>query len=157
MSREVTETNPHRIHLTGEGRFEEDIAGGTIRPGDLLATTSAAETTANKCGTVIKHATAGGWCEKKFALEDALQGKTIDDSYATGDVVASVQAQPGDVVYAWLSEGEVTTMDDFLSSNGDGALKVAGGSDIRIAKALEAVNASDSGSEGDNRIRVRIL
>ena len=151
------ETNPHRIHLLGDGRQEEDIAGGAILPGHLLATTSAAKTSPNACGTVVKHATAGGASERKFALEDALQGKTIDDAYAEGDIVASVQCVPGDVVYAWLSEGAVVTPASFLTSNGDGTLKVATGSDVIVGKALEDVDASDSAGEGDNRVRVRIL
>jgi len=149
--------NPKRIHLLGDGRHEEDIAAGVIRPGDLLATTSADEVQPNACGKVVKHATAGGVAEAKFALEDALQGKTINDSYAVGDIVGNVLCNKGDVVYAWLSEGEVTTPESFLTSNGDGSLKVATGSDHVIAKALEAVDASDSGAEGDNRIRVRIV
>jgi hypothetical protein len=153
---------PHRIHLLGDGRHEEDIAGAVIRPGHLLATTTGAEVLPNACGTVIPHNVAGGPCEAKFALEDALQGKTIHDSYAVGDIVGNVMCNRGDVVYAWLSEGETVTPGSFLTSNGDGALKVAGGGDYRIAKALEILDASDTDTDSDagtadQRVRCRIL
>lgn len=140
---------PKRIHLLGSGRHEEDTAAEAITPGHLLAT--------NSEGRVLKHNVAGGRAEAKFALEDALQGRTIDDAYATGELVASVQADKGDVVYAWLAEGEHATPDEFLTSNGDGTLKVVTGTDHAIAKAMEEVDASDSGAEGDNRIKVRVL
>jgi len=141
-------TDPKRIHLRGDAIHEEATAGGAIRPGDLLDV--------DTNGEVIVHPTAGGWAEKAFALEDALQGNSIDDNYAADDLVSYIIARPGDIIYAWLSGGEVTTKDDFLTSNGDGALKVATSTDIRIAKALEAVDASDS-NDVDERIRVRIL
>lgn len=144
----LTSDAPKRIHLRGTGRHEEAIAGAAVRPGDLIDVAST--------GKVVKHPTAGGWAEKAFALEDALQGNSIDDNYALNDRVSFVIAQPGDIVYAWLSGGETTTLDDFLTSNGDGALKVASSTDIRVAKALEAVDASDS-NDVDERIKIRIL
>jgi len=148
---------PRRIHLTGDGRHEEDIAAAVIKPGHLLATTNAGEVLPNACGRVIPHGVAGGRCEAKFALEDALQGRTIDDNYAIGELVPNVQAAKGDVVLGWLSEGEVVETDDFLTSNGDGSLRPVAGTEHAVAKALENVDASDSGAEGDNRIRIRIL
>ncbi len=138
----------NRIHLRGGGIHEEAVAAATITPGMLLAQDSA--------GKVIPHGTAGGWAEKAFALEDALQGKTIDDNYTTGNTVGFVIAQPGDIVYAWLSGGENADTSEFLTSNGDGTLKVATSTDIRVAVAMEAVDASDS-NDVNERIKVRIL
>ncbi len=60
---------PKRIHLLGDGRHEEAVAGGTIRPGDLIKL--------NSDGEVVVHGSAGGNAEALFALEDALQGKEI--------------------------------------------------------------------------------
>lgn len=145
----LSSTEPKRIHLRGPHAVHEEArAGGAIRPGDLIDV--------NSSGKVVKHPTAGGWAEKAFALEDALQGRSIDDNYAADELVSFTICKPGDIVYAWLSGGEVTTLDDFLTSNGDGALKVASSTDQRIAKVLEAVDASDS-NDVDERIRVRIL
>jgi len=139
---------PKRIHLLGDGRHEEFVAAGVVRPGDLIKMDSD--------GKVVKHASAGGYAERLFALEDALQGKEIGDSYAADDVVGAVVAQPGDVVYAWLSWGENVTKGDTLVSNGDGALKKLSSTDKPIAIALETLNLADSES-ADERIRCRIV
>jgi len=139
---------PKRIHLLGSGRHEEHIAGGTIRPGDLLLL--------NSDGEVVAHSSAGGYAERNFALEDALQGKDIDQSYAADDVVSIVNGAPGDVIYAYLSWGEDVETGELLTSNGDGALKVATGSDKPIAVALESLDLSDSES-ADERLKVRLL
>lgn len=140
--------NPKRIHLLGSGRHEEAIAAAIITPGMLLAQ--------NSDGKLIPHGSAGGPAERNYALEDALQGRTIDDNYAADELVGFVSGSPGDVVYALLSGGEIVTLDDFLTSNGDGTLKVASGSDARIAVPLDAVDASDS-NDVNERIRVRLL
>lgn len=127
---------------------EEGRAAATITPGMLLAQ--------NSSGNIIPHGVAGGPAERMFALEDALQGNGIDVNYASGDLVAiGVQGQ-GDVVFAILNAGENVTPDEFLTSNGDGTLKVASGTDARIAVALEAMDLSQTG-DADTRIRVRIL
>jgi hypothetical protein len=139
---------PKRIHLVGQGRPEEATAAGTIKPGHLIKLDSS--------GNVIVHGTAGGPAEAAFALEDALQGNTIADAYSSGDKVFFVLAQKGDVIYAYLSGGESADPSEFLTSNGDGALKVASGTDIRIAVPLETVDASDS-NDVDERIKVRII
>lgn len=156
---------PKRIHLLSSGgdpRYEEDRAASTITPGMLLATN------ANVAGarpTVKAHAVAGGPHERKFALEDALRGsvvpaqspRTIDTDYAQGDLVFSVHAEPGDVVYAWLHNGEHATEDEFLTSNGDGTLKVSSSNtDKIVGKALEEVDLSDT-AVANGRIRVRIV
>lgn len=141
--------NPKRIHLLGSGRHEEAYAAAALTPGHLLAT--------DADGEVLKHATAGGVSEKLFALEDALQGRPISTAYAAAELVSMVLASPGDVVYAWLSEGETVTPASLLTSNGDGTLKVAGGSDAVLAKSMETLDKSDSGSEGDGRLKVRIV
>ena len=143
-----TSGNPTRIHLLGTGRIEEADAAGTIKPGHLIEL--------NTSGDVIAHASAGGYAEAAFALEDALQGNTIADNYASGDRVTFVLASKGDVVYAWISGDEDIAIGDKLTSNGDGTLKEATSTDIRLAVALEAVDSTDS-NDVDERIRVRIL
>lgn len=138
---------PKRIHLRGPyAQFEEAVAAGTIKPGHLIAQ--------DTNGNVIVHPAADGNAERMFALEDALQGKTIADNYASGSRVFAVIAQRGDIVYAWLSGGESATRNEYLSSNGDGTLKVS--TTNPIAVAMETVDASDS-NDVDERIKVRIL
>jgi len=137
---------PKRIHLRGEPVFEEATAGGIIRPGMLVAQ--------NAIGKVIPHSTAAAVAEKAFAVEDGLQGKTIDNSYASGDKAFFAICKPGDIVYALLAGGEIATRNEYLESNGDGMLKV--GTTYPVAIALEDVDASDTASV-DERIKVRIL
>ncbi len=142
-------TNPRRIHLIGfDTRHEEGVAGGAITPGHLIML--------DDTGKYIKNANDGDACEKLFAIEDALQGKSIDDAYATDDVVSFVIAKPGDVVFAFLGVGEACDPGDLLSSNGDGTLRAAA-SDVPIAVALESKDLSDSDTDADTRIRMRIL
>jgi hypothetical protein len=141
---------PKRIHLLGSGRHEEGIAAGAIKPGMLIAITSAV-TTPN---TVTPHATSGGYAERNYALEDALQGRTIADAYKATEIVAFVSAEPGDVVYAWLNNGENVSSGDLLQSGGDGTL-IKRTSGVAVAVALEAVHADDS--VDDARIKARVL
>lgn len=141
--------NPSRIHLLGNGRHEEFRAAEAITPGHLIAM--------NPSSKAIKHAVAGGPAEKIFALEDALQGNGISVAYAEDDLVAAVMAEPGDVVYAWLSGGEDATPNEILTSNGDGTLKVRTlSTETPVAVPMESVDASDS-DDVDERIKVRIL
>lgn len=132
-------------------------AGGEITPGQLIAVTST--------GTVTAQNTAAGICQKMFALEDELQGRTIDDKYEQGDPVQCWVAIPGEHVYAWLADGEDVDEGDLLIAAGGGELKEAGtgsaGDNVfqyPIAVALEAVDMSgSSGEDPSGRIRVRIL
>jgi hypothetical protein len=134
----------NQIHLTGEYfRREEDTAAATIKPGYLLEKTSA--------GKVQAHSMEGGWAERAFAIEDALQGDTTSDSYSADDEVSYNLEQPGNVVQAWLKAGENVSKGDALISAGDGTL-IKNGSEgssttVRqiIAYAEEALDLSDSG------------
>lgn len=141
-------TRPTRIQLKGANIFEEGRAAATITPGMLVAQNSA--------GNLIPHGSAGAVAEKMFALEDALQGKGIDEDYASGDLVFTAIGKSGEVYFAFLAAGEHVTPDEFLTSNGDGTLKVAGGSDARVGVALEEMDLTDTG-DADTRIRVRLL
>lgn len=140
--------NPNTIRLIGFDRLEEGRAGGAITPGDLIAATSA--------GKYVRHGTAGGDCQRQFALEDALQGRTIDDNYATDELVQIGIAKPGDVCYVWLTAGQKVTPVDYLTSTGNGKLKKATGSDFKIAQPLESLDLTSSASP-DTRIRARIM
>jgi len=110
----------------------------------------------NSDGDFVVHDGAGGWAERLYALEDALQGRTIDDAYASGETVSLVKALPGDHIYARLAAGESADPSEFLTSNADGTLKVASSSDIRIAVPLETLDLSDTG-DTVGRIKVRVI
>lgn len=141
--------------MLGQGRHEEATAGAVITPGMLVALSAVVAAAVNQ-QTVVPHSVAGGPAEMMFALEDALQGRTIRDNYAVGELVGIVMAEKGDVVYAFLAAGESVDAGDQLASDGAGALEPAA-SGTPIAVALEAVDLSDTDAEVDNRIRVRVI
>jgi len=141
--------------------IEEHLAGGTIYPGMLLIQSAA--------DTVVAHNDdAPANCIPMFALEDELQGKGIDDAYASGDQVQVWIPGRGDQVYALLEDGATVTPATFLESNGSGYLQ-AYTSGKAIAVALETLDLT--GSSGGNlaqneylapfgyarRIKVRII
>lgn len=144
---------PRRIHLKkgGESVYEEGRAGATIMPGMLIALTSTA--------TYIPHNVADGGSEVNIAIEDALQGKTIDDAYATGDLVRFVIPLRGDVVLAILEAGQNVADGDKLVSNGAGYVQKITGEDAdAILVSLEDRNANDTGAViTDQRVRCRVL
>ena len=128
--------------------FEEYTASGEIYPGMLLNFSAA--------NTVRAHnddAPTQG-CLPMFALEDALQGKDIDDPYVDGDQVNVWIPTRGDEVYAILEDGQNVSVGTFLESNG------------AVAIALEALDLSGSTGLEDSsetplgtarRIKVKIL
>lgn len=140
---------PKRIHLLGQGRIEEGKASEAITPGSLVAL--------NSDGEYENHGSAGGYGEALFALEDSLQGKTINDAYAADDIVRIVVAGKGDVVYARLADGEDVGIGDLLTSNGDGTLQKIAGTEKPIAVAIEALDLSESSNTTPGRVRSRIL
>lgn len=117
-----------------------------ILPGMLVET--------NSSDLLVPHSDAGGWSSKMFAIEDSYQGRTVDTVYADGDLVQIHRAQPGDKIQAILAGEQVITVDDFLTSNGDGTLKLAATTDIRVAKAAEALDLT---GDPDAFIKVYVI
>lgn len=143
---------PKRIQLKGEGHQDEGRALAAITPGHLIERA----TDSGGVEGLRVHSTAGGKALRAFALEDALQGRTIDDAYADGELVTFGIQKAGDRIYAWLASGEVSEYGSKLTSNGDGTLKIATGSDEIVAQALEAVDSTDSGA-ANSRIRIEMI
>ena len=117
---------------------EEAICDGTPLPGHLLKIVST--------GHFAVHATAGGVAQRRFALEDELQGKDITTAYTASTLCQSVLAQIGDFIQARLKASENVAIGDYLESAGDGTLQkyVANTADIYtgnvVAIAREASN-----------------
>jgi hypothetical protein len=145
-----TSETPKVINLYGSYTQHEAIAGGTIVPGMLV------ELEADAVDTVEAHGDAGGVANPCFAREYYEVGKGIDDAYVNGNQVIYYTFQPGAGVYALLAANAAAiTKGAFLSSAGDGTLKLAADGDIVIAQAREAVNNSAGATRA--RIRVEIL
>lgn len=144
----------NRIQLKGVGRQEEAAAAAALTPGHLIELIAA--------GTVQKHSTEGGYAERAFALEDALQGKGIDDAYAAADPVSYLLAAPGDVVFAYIKAGENVAKGAKLISAGDGTLiaLASAGSGVTVEQVVavveDAIDLSASGAVA-TRTAVRVL
>jgi hypothetical protein len=144
----------NQIQLSGDFRREEAIGSGALYPGMMVELTSLLR--------VRAHSTEGGEGERAFVVEDALQGKTVDDVYATGTLVSYNIVARGAVIMARIDEGQNITMGEKLMSSGEGNLigqssAVSSGElQTIIAVALEDLDLSDSGS-GNQLCMVRIL
>jgi len=137
----------NQIHLKGDFRREELYAAAAISPGDLVELTSA--------GKAQVHSTAGGVAERLVAVEDALQGNTIDDDYAADDLVSINIELPGNSVQMFLKAGENVAIGAKLESAGDGTLQAVTTGEV-VAVAEEAEDLSASGAV-DTLIQVRLL
>ena len=138
-----------------------------IKPGFLLELASAT--------TVQAHSSAEGNVLPMFAIEDQMQGKAITADYAASTRIQVWIPRRGDIVYAYLADGQTASVGDFLESNGAGALQVhvseteswenasaAGAITVPpnpiVGQAIEAVDLSDSANlSALGRIKVRIL
>jgi hypothetical protein len=118
-----------------------------ITPGYLLEVTSA--------GLVQAHSSNTGRALAMFAIEDELQGRGIDVNYAASTKVQCWLPGHGDMVYAFLADGQNAVIGNWLASNGAGKLIVS--TTNPIGQAVEAVDMSGSaGVDPSGRIIVRI-
>ena len=142
--------------------FIEVNAASVITPGDLLELTSA--------NAVQRHTTAAGKHAWLFAVEDALQGRGINDNYAVADKVKVWVAGRGDVVNARLMDEENIAIGDYLESAGGGATSTGKlkkfGSGVIVGVAIEAKDLSTfpEGSESsaggvyfNPRVKVQLI
>jgi hypothetical protein len=120
--------------------FNEFTASAAIIPGQLVELTSA--------GKVQKHSGAGKTAIPMFAIEDALQGKAIDEAYAANDTVRVWAPQRGDEVYALLADEESVIIGDFLESNGGGYLRKV----VRTNESWESTDSQQAKSQYDKHI-----
>lgn len=155
-------SNPRTIVLRGNlsERHMEGYASTTVYPGMLVEKKT---TGVEPYGQWGPHATAGGYAEKVIAVEgyvadipqaSTFNGGTVDDAYASGDLMMMHHCEPGDEVWVWLvASGTAVTNADFLTSNGNGDLKKATSTDQRLFKVLESVTPGSSRT----RCRARAL
>jgi hypothetical protein len=152
------------IVLKGRGIRNEAVANAAITPGHLVELMST--------GKIRVHATAGGNAAALFAVEDDLQGKTIDDAYAANAIAQYEAVYPGCEVQAWIADGQNIAIGDFLESAGGGELqKHTADVDLNnssgdftvntnqiVAVAMEACNMSGSAKvDPSGKCRVRIV
>ncbi len=137
--------------------LEEYEIAEALYPGHLLEFKSD--------GTVQKHSTAGGNVAPVMVpIEDALQGKTISDAYADGDMARVWVPRAGDEAYLILADNQDVGIGDLLESNGDGTLRkyAADSTGVYYSRnlvcvALEAVDTTGSPAATTSRISVKFV
>ena len=144
----------NKIFLTGQFRLIElPLGATTINPGHLIE-----EYANGTVGTVRPHSTAGGFAERLFAQEDALQGLETDTNYTTaGQMVSIVAVVPGGRVLALLKAGTHYTCGMKLISNGDGRLEQTTGSPSQIIAVVDVDIDLSAGGAVDTLSPVRVL
>lgn len=117
-------------------KYQEAIGSGTVTPGDLLRKKSG--------GQVLRHDQAGKYTRPLVAIEDTFQGRTVDDNYASGELVRYQELQPTDEWWARLAATQFVLPDEqtYLTSNGDGTLKVCGAGDTALAVGTPDANVN---------------
>src|SRR5574343_48912 len=102
------------IVLKGDPLQKERAAGGAITPGHLCLV--------NSLNKIVVHPTAGGNFLGAVAIEDALQGRDIDDAYASGEVTQYVVVRPGDEFTGIFTTSQVIFVGDVLERAGNGTV-----------------------------------
>tara|TARA_R110002167_G_scaffold141016_2_gene329054 strand:+ start:24 stop:461 length:438 start_codon:yes stop_codon:yes gene_type:complete len=135
----------NKIVLKGSNHYDEGVLAAAVSPGmavELQPTSKidlvqASQAEALKQGIPL------------VAVEDGLQGKTVDDAYALGDIVFTYQPVAGDHLQVLVKDGQVIAIGDKLVVDGsDSGLwsGITGSEAAYQVKALEAV--SPSGANG---------
>jgi hypothetical protein len=122
------------------GHFSHDELTGTGTPivGSLLRRTST--------GVVAVHNVEGGSGPFMVAKEDALQGKTVSDSYASGDIVFTAVPSRDSILQARLTGSASYAIGDKLISAGDGKLKKLSALSGRSLGTKQVTTATAAGS-----------
>jgi hypothetical protein len=151
-----TITTRQTIVLEGDdskGLREYISAENNILPGMLLQV--------NVDGEVVTNNEATKRAEVLIALEDTFIGMTItgarpdttDLGYMTGDRVRCKLFERGEVANMILVTGENADASEYLTSNADGKLQVAGAAEYWMFKTRDAVDASAA----DKRIAAEVM
>lgn len=131
--------NINTILLKGKGHHDEGVLSSIVSPGEAIEFLSD--------GSYARQAKATADAIKsdlKIAKEDALQGKTISDDYASGDQVFFYTPIKGDVVHVLVKSGEDISLADVLVVEGGGSglfIEAAGTEDSFQLEAVEAAGA----------------
>ena len=135
----TTNLTNRTIVLKGMGHHDEGEADAAISPG------MAVELAADGLFDPVQSAQAAALkTNLKIAKEDALQGKTIDDAYADGDVLFYYEPLPGDEINVLVKSGENIAIADKLvvEAGGSGLFVEAAGSETKFQlEALEGPGA----------------
>jgi hypothetical protein len=140
-----------RIHSKGPFTQEEyKAAESGIYPGMQVKLDSN--------GELVKHSTSGGAIgdERMFAMEDQIQGKTVDDVYADDSIVTVIIPYLGCEINMLLLDDEVVEIGDKIMAGGAGQVKENSGGSSILGIATGALDLSTSAALADALVPVRI-
>jgi hypothetical protein len=126
----------HTVVLKGRlhQRHEEYNASAVMNPGYLCKMIGTVGL--NGAGEIEPHPTSGGGWPLYFAKEEGLIGEDINFAYAVGDLVGVHIPERGDQINAKVaSSATAILLGDPITSNGDGTVRKASGSDVIFAFA----------------------
>jgi hypothetical protein len=141
----------NQIVLKGSNHYDEGTLAAAVSPGQAveLQPTSKFDQVQASQAEALKQGIP------LVAIEDGLQGKTVDDAYSSGDIVFTYQPIAGDHVQVLVKDGQVIAIGDKLVVEGAGSglwLGITGSEAVYQVKALEAV--SPSGANGLCKVAV---
>lgn len=143
------------IQVRGDFERYEALTSANVYPGEIVELASG--------GTIAPCNNEGTFCEKAFAVEDALQGDGVTDVIASGDLCQFNIQEPGNIVQGRVQDGQNITKGDVLYCGTAGRLRkvsTASGAvnNWPIGIALDSVNMSGSaGVDPSGFIKVRIV
>lgn len=141
---------PKKIRLKCSGHYDEGVVGTAFKPGMAIELQSDGEfhPVDSAAATAVKE----GF---KIAIEDALQGKTIDEAYVVGEICRYYVPRPGDHLYVMVKSGENIAVRDFGVIDEDGYFVEAAGSEGKFN--VEFLESSGGALGSDTHLRARVL
>lgn len=107
---------------------DEGRASGAIQPGSRIQI--------GADGRVAVNATAAPVTPCRIAEEDALQGRTVDDPYAAGDLVLYSMPLPGDHYNVLLANLQNVAIGDRLAPQASGEFAADAAGPVQAVEAL---------------------
>lgn len=140
----ITMLAPNTIWLGGPATETNDLeAGVAICPGMLVERY-------NPSGAIVRlrpHATASVATTRQLAVENSMDNKNVNDGYAVGNLVRTVQGAGGTSFWGLIASGQNIVAGQKLESNGDGTLKAYATLGAALFVAVESIN-NTSGNAG---------
>lgn len=143
------------IQIRGDFQRYEALTSANVYPGEIVELASG--------GTVAPCNNEGTFCEKAFAVEDALQGNDVTDVIASGNLCQFNVQEPGNIVQARVQDGQHIEIGDVVYCGTAGRVRkvsTASGAvnNWPIGIALTHVDMSGSaGVDPSGFIKIRIV